>query len=131
MDAQVKKTFSSYPEHIREKMLELRSLIYEVAEQCEQVEFLSESLKWGEPSYVPSKPRTGTPIRLGWKKENPHQIGVYVNCRTTLIKTFRKQFNEQLHFEGTRAIMLDAETTIPRTELAIFFKAALQYHSSK
>lgn len=48
-NAEVLNAFNSYPEAMRDKLLFLRELIFDVALDCE-IRDLDETLKWGEPS---------------------------------------------------------------------------------
>ena len=127
----VKQKFNSYPEHIKPKMESLRKLIYEVAENTDGVGELEETLKWGEPTYLTSKTQSGTTIRIDWKPKIPDQIGMYVNCKTTLISTFRSLFEDDMQFEGNRAIVFPVKKPIPRKQLMICIKMALRYHLDK
>ncbi len=128
MEPSVKEKFDSYPNHIKPKMNALRSLIYQVAEQTEGVGQITETLKWSEPAYLTSKPKSGTTIRMDWKERNPDQIGIYVNCNTSLVETYRSMFSDELEFEGNRAIMIPVEEAIPEKELKICIQMALRYH---
>lgn len=113
------------------KMERLRALIYEVAEQTEGVGELEETLKWSEPAYLTRRPKSGTTIRIDWKEKNPEQIGMYVSCNTSLIETWRSMFKDELEFEGNRAILLPADTSLPEKELRICIQMALRYHLDK
>ncbi len=127
----VKQKFNSYPQHIKPKMENLRNLIYETAKTTDGVGELEETLKWGEPAYLPSKSKSGTTIRIDWKPKSPEQIGLYVSCSTTLISTFRMLFADDLKFEGNRAIVLPVEKPIPKKQLMLCIKMALRYHLDK
>lgn len=131
MEKKISAKFESYPLHIKPKMLALRELIYEVAEKTEGVGELQEAIKWGEPAYLTSKPKSGTTIRIDWKSKNPDQIGLYVSCNTTLIETFRKRFGNEMEFEGNRAIILSSKEELPVDKLMICIQLALRYHLDK
>lgn len=131
MEAAVKEKFDAYPNHIRLKMDQLRELIYKVAEQTEGVGQITETLKWSEPAYLTSKPKSGTTIRIDWKEKNPEQIGMYVNCNTSLVETYRTMFRDKLNFEGNRAILLPVDQSFPERELRICIQMALRYHLDK
>ena len=131
MKNDVKQKFNSYPEHIKPKMMKLRNLIYEVAKTTDGVGELEETLKWGEPAYLTSKPKSGTTIRIDWKPKTPDQIGMYVNCNTNLIGTFRSLFNDELKFDGNRAIVFPVKKPIPKKQLTVCIKMALRYHLDK
>ena len=127
----VKQKFNSYPKHIKPKMESLRNLIYETAKNTGGVGELEETLKWGEPAYLTSKTKSGTTIRIDWKPKNPDQIGMYVNCNTTLVSTFRSLFADDLKFEGNRAIVFPVKKPIPKKQLMICIRMALRYHLDK
>ena len=69
----VAQTFEAYPPNIRPKLLALRSFISETAASVEGVGELEETLKRGEPAYLTSQSKSGTTVRIGWKKSNPSQ----------------------------------------------------------
>lgn len=62
---EVDSVFRSYPDTIRGKLLFLRELIYETAQEVDGVGALEETLKWSEPAYLA---KGGGTIRIGWKK---------------------------------------------------------------
>lgn len=131
MENVVAQKFDSYPDHVKPKMDSLRKLIYEVAEATDGVGKLEETLKWGEPAYLPSETKSGTTVRIDWKSKSPDQIGMYVSCNTTLISTFRTIFGDDLNFEGKRAIVFPVAEPIPRKQLIICIRMALRYHLDK
>lgn len=131
MEKIVEQKFDSYPGHVKPKMVILRNLIYEVAEGTEGVGKLKETLKWGEPAYLPSETKSGTTIRIDWKSKSPDQIGLYVSCNTTLINTFRTIFKDDLKFEGDRAVLFPVSKPIPKKQLIICIRMAFRYHLDK
>lgn len=123
-DDAVGAAFAGYPPPLRDRLLELRDLVFMTASKID-VGPLQERLKWGQPSYVPQQPRTGTPVRLA-----PHGDGmaaILVHCRTNLVARFRDMFPE-LEYDGNRAIVLDAKRPLPKPELQRFIELALTYH---
>ncbi len=128
MESSVKEKFDAYPDHIKPKMEELRALIYHVAENTEGIGQITETLKWSEPAYLTSKPKSGTTVRIDWKKRSPDQVGIYVNCNTSLVEKYRGMFSGELEFEGNRAIMIPANQPIPEDALKICIQMALTYH---
>ncbi|NGP89919.1 DUF1801 domain-containing protein [Fodinibius halophilus] len=131
MESEVKQKFSSYPDHIKPKMEALRKLILEVARSTEGVGELEETLKWGEPAYLPSQTKSGTTVRIDWKSKSPKQIGMYVSCNTSLVRTFRSMFEDELQFEGNRAIVFPVDKPIPKKQLMICIQMAFRYHLDK
>jgi hypothetical protein len=80
-NTKVAAVFELYPKHIQEKLLFLRQLILDTAFETDGVDTVKETLKWGEPSYVT---KSGSTIRIGWKKSNPNQFAMYFNCNTNI-----------------------------------------------
>jgi len=130
-DGDVAEKFEAYPPAIRSRLLVLRSLILETADNTDGVGPLEETLKWGEPAYVTSKSKSGSTVRIGWKRSQPSQYAMYFHCRTNLIETFRALFPDELRFEGNRAIVFDEKDSLPEDPLRFCIAAALTYHRSK
>ena len=124
----VAQAFENYPPAARRKLLALRELIFETAAATPGVGTLEETLKWGEPAYLTSETKSGSTIRLGWKKSAPAQYAMYFNCQTNLVDTFRTLFPSEFKFEGNRAIVFNISDVIPRDPLACCIGAALIYH---
>lgn len=131
MHSKVQHTFDSYPAHIKPKMERLREIIFEVAETTEGVGTLEETLKWGEPAYLPSQTKSGTTVRIDWKAKKPEHIGLYVSCNTSLVDEYRTRFGDVLTFEGNRAVLLPVDQPLPQEELIICIRMALRYHIDK
>lgn len=130
MNADVKKKFESYPQHIRPKLDFLRQLILDEAANDKSIGKLEETLKWGEPSYLTSESKSGTTVRIDWKPKTPNQYAMYVNCKTTLIDTFKTLFPE-LTYEGNRAVVFNVDQEIPESEVRLCIIMALKYHLNK
>lgn len=127
----VAKVFSLYPKRIRQKLLAVREMIFEVAMETQGVGELQETLKWGEPAYVTAESGSGSTIRINQRKGSREQYAIYFHCQTTLIDTFRTLFPETFTFEGNRAIVFRAEQVVPRKELECCIHMALTYHQRK
>ena len=89
LEPRVVQAFEALPPEIRPKLLILRQLIFEVARSTDGVGPVTETLKWGEPAYLTEESRSGSTIRIGWKATAATRYGLYFNCRTTLIDSFR------------------------------------------
>ncbi|WP_339918351.1 DUF1801 domain-containing protein [Yeosuana marina] len=127
-NSQVEIVFNNYPDSVRNKMLALRNLIIETAQETEEVKIVEETLKWGEPSYLA---KTGSTIRIDWKSKSPNQYAMYFQCTSRLVETFKLIFNNTFNFEGKRAIIFTLDDKIPTTELKYCIKSALIYHKVK
>ncbi len=127
MELSVQQKFSTYPAEVSVKLIELRSVILEVAKQL-QISDLQETLKWGEPSYVN---KSGSTVRFDWKQKHPQQIAIYFNCKTSLIETFKEIYGDIFKFEGNRAIIFNIADDIPCSELKHCIALSLRYHEIK
>jgi Domain of unknown function (DU1801) len=127
----VDRVLKSYPPGIRRKLLSIRALILETAASMPGVGDIEETLKWGEPAYVTAVSKSGSTIRIGWKKSAARQLAIYFNCQTTLVETFRTLFPKELKFEGNRAIIFEETEPLPVETLAFCIGAALTYHRTK
>ena len=56
--------YESYPSDIRKQCLLLRTLIFDVANEYQVIGPIEETLRWGEPSYIPSTTKSGSMVRL-------------------------------------------------------------------
>ena len=127
-NSKVADVFNNYPDHVRPKMMHLRQLILDAADESEIVNKLEETLSWSEPSY---KTKTGSTVRIDWKKKQPDQYAMYFTCTTSLIDTFRKLYSSKLKFEDNRAIVFDLTEELPELELKHCISLALTYHKVK
>ncbi|BFM48976.1 DUF1801 domain-containing protein [Marinomonas sp. THO17] len=127
MENAIKIKFDSYPPKARQKLNEIRAMIFQVAEE-EGLGEIVESLKWGEPSYAS---KSGSPIRMDWKSKYPNQVSLFVNCHTQLIATYKEVYGANFHFVGNRELVLPLEQAIPSAELKACILMALKYHKLK
>jgi hypothetical protein len=126
-DIRVAQTFDSYPDNMRDKLLHLRQLVIDTANDIGIGE-LEETLKWGEPSYLTKQ---GSTIRVAWRKSSPNQYAIYFNCKTQLIDTFREIYPDTFHYEANRAIVFEAQDKLPVDALTHCITLSLRYHSIK
>lgn len=129
-NAAVAAKFGAYPPHVRPKILALRALVFQAAATAQGAGEIEESLKWGEPAYVPRN-KSGSTVRIDWKQKDPAHYAVYFNCQTDLVDTFRTLFPDDFKFEGNRAIVFALEDKIPEDALAMCIVASLTYHLRK
>lgn len=125
---EVKLVFDNYPNKIKEKIENLRRLIFETANEIEDITQLEETLKWGEPSYITKK---GSTIRIDWKPKASEQYAMYFSCSSTLVETFNEVYGNLFNYEGKRAIVFQLDDEISEQELKSCIRAALTYHRVK
>ena len=117
-NAAVAQVFDACPPALCRKVLALRELIFKTAAATDGVGPLEETLKWGEPAYLTSHSKSGSTIRIGWKKANPSRYAMYFNCQTNLIEAFSLLFPGEFRFEGRRALVFDEFDAVPSDSLA-------------
>ena len=120
---QVQKTFDSYPEPVKTLLLQVRALVFDVA-QAHGLGEVEETLKWGEPSYLV---KSGSTVRMDWKPASPGQCFIFFNCNTKLVDTFRELYADELSFQGSRAIVLNVDEPIPIDTIRKCIELSLKY----
>lgn len=123
--SEVSAVFSAFPEPARQGLLALRTQIYSVAAADPRIGILSESLKWGQPSYGTPHSKSGTPLRLGIPKVGGYAI--FVHCQTTVVSEFRHIFGEQFSYDGSRAVIFRADTVVDMEKVSVLINRALTY----
>ncbi|PID27366.1 MAG: hypothetical protein CR982_05330 [Candidatus Cloacimonadota bacterium] len=125
---QFEEKLETYPDFVRDKLKDLRALVIETAEEIPEITDLEETLKWGEPSFLT---KTGSTLRMDWKKKTPNQYQIYFKCTSRLVETFKLVFGELFEYEKNRAIIFQLDQEIPVTELKKCIRATLMYHKVK
>ncbi len=127
----VAAVFATYPSDARARLLQLRRLILDVAATTTGVGELEETLRWGEPSYLTTRSRSGSMIRIHWKPADGAHCRMYVHCQTNLVSTFRALYPTELTYEGNRAILVPRRGRIALGALRHCITLALTYHSMR
>ncbi len=127
----VAAVFDSYPQKIKTKLLFLRLLIFDTASSIESVGEIEETLKWGEPSYLTPESKSGSTIRIAWKKSKPDQYSIYFKCTANIVPALKEKFAEKFNFGGNRGIDFNITDQIPIEELKLCIALALTYHRNK
>lgn len=137
IDSEVESVFDTYPVEMQPKIKQLRNLILETAEdinktsEFESVGDIEETLKWGEPSYLTPQTKSGSTIRVAWKKANSDQYSIFFKCTANLVTTFKEKYPDTFDYGGTRSLNFNLSDEIPETELKQCIAMALTYHRNK
>jgi Domain of unknown function (DU1801) len=126
----VANVFARYPEDIRIRLLELRELIFDVAQKTKGVGVLEETLRWQQPSYL-TPSRSGSSIRIDQVKDSPDSYAMFFHCQTDLIETFRGLYENDFSFQGNRCIVFKTNHEIATEKLEHCVRLALAYHQTK
>ncbi|MFT6659603.1 DUF1801 domain-containing protein [Maritalea sp.] len=113
----------------RDVLCQLRALIHQVGANTAGCGQIVEALKWNQISFLTQKPKSGTTIRFD--KNSSGTISLYVNCNTSLIERFRHHYPKDFTYIGTREVVLPADLSVVKTELAHMIAMALTYHQNK
>jgi hypothetical protein len=131
MNSDVAAIIDSYPKNIRSKLLFLRKLIYETASAIKEVGEIEETLKWGEPSYLTPKTKSGSTVRIAWKESQAQYYSIFFKCTADLVPAFKEQFPEKFRYGGNRSIDFHVEDEVPVEALKRCIAMALTYHRNK
>lgn len=123
--------FETYPAPAKDLLLRVRTLLYETADSLPEAGRITETLKWGEPAYLTSAPKSGTTIRLAWSPKRPDSAGIFVNCQTTLLDEWRTLYGETLDLVGNRELRLTLGAPLPADPIRHCLAMALTYHQRK
>ncbi len=88
-----------------------------------------ESVKWGQPSFAPARPRVGSSVRIEHRANG--DMALMFICHTGLVDRFREIYGDRLRFEGNRAIVLEVSGAMPQEELRHCIAMAFTYHREK
>ena len=131
INPEVASVFDSYPPKIRNKLMHLRQLILDTAASIENVGEIEETLKWGEPSYLTPKTKSGSTVRIAWKKSQEEQYSIYFKCTANLVPAFIEKYPKVFKFGGNRSINFNMDDEVPEKELKNCIALALTYHLNK
>ncbi len=130
-NTEIATVFESYPQRIRMKLMYLRQLVYETAASAEGVGELEETLKWGEPSYLTPKTKSGSTVRLGWKESQKDQYAMYFTCTANIVDACRVRYPTELKYVDNRSIIFNLDDVVPVKVLKNCIALALTYHRNK
>ncbi|MBE0578552.1 MAG: DUF1801 domain-containing protein [Devosia sp.] len=128
MNPAVAAVLDGYPANLRDRLMQLRALIYETAAATEGVGALEETLKWGEVSYLTTESGSGTTVRIGRDKRSGRPT-VFVNCQTDLLSRYRTLYPDRFGYDGDRGVILGEAPD--EAALKHMIALALTYHARK
>ena len=131
-DARVAAVFKAYPPAVRAPLMKLRDMMFEVAAGTPGVGALTETLKWGQPSYLTEESGSGTTVRIDRLKDgDAGGYAVYFHCQSGLVGQFRELYPATFTYEGERALLFGAKARVPARELRHCIALALTHHLRK
>jgi len=130
MPADVDAAFAAFPAKARDRLIRTRDLVFAVAEATDGVGPVTETLKWGEPSYLTRETGSGSTIRLALDTVSGDPA-VHFICHTKLVDAFRALYPTALRYVGNRSILLGAGDATDEAALRHCIALALTYHVRK
>ncbi len=88
---------------------------------------LTETLKWGQPSYLTEATKSGTTVRIDRVKKGDG-YALYVHCQSGLVPKFRDLYGDTFRYEGKRALLFETDARLPMPELRHCIALALTHH---
>lgn len=125
-DPKVQAAYDAFPADARASAIILRDLIFQVAKDIPKVGTLTETLKWGQPSYLTATSKSGTTLRIGATKTGG--CAVYAHCATNVISTYADTFPDLDQIEGNRAVHFTHSQDIVPDRIKLLIRHALTYH---
>ena len=129
-DPRVASLFKAYPPAVRARLMALRDLVLDTAARTTGVGRLTETLKWGQPSYLTEETGSGTTVRIDRLKSGDG-YAIYFHCQSGLVGQFRELYPDTFTYEGQRAMHFAAKDRLPVRELSHCVALALTHHLRK
>ena len=126
-DRKVAAVFKAYPPALRSRLMALRELVFDIASSTEGVGPLTETLKWGQPSYLTQETGSGSTVRIDRRKKGDG-YAIYFHCQSGLVPTFRELYPDTFRFDGKRALLFEPGERLPVRALSHCIGLALTHH---
>lgn len=119
-----------WPEPAQQALWHCRSVFHKVADDAD-VGALDETLKWGQPSWRPTKPRTGSTLRMDWNPKFPDRLSLFVDCKTDLAARMKDMYPNLPENDGQRHLAIDLTAPLPDQAIAHLADLTFTYHRAK
>lgn len=129
-DKSVAAVFDGYPAPLRGKLMALRELIFDVARSTDGLGPLTETLKWGQPSYLTQATGSGSTVRID-RLKNGDGYAIYFHCQSGLVDQFRGIYPDTFRYDGKRALLFNGSARVPVKALGHCIGLALTHHLRK
>jgi len=122
----VADAFDALPATARATALILRDLIFEVAAQTPEAGQITETLRWGQPSYITPDTKSGSTLRIGLTRTG--DAAIFAHCGTQIISTYAATFPDMDRIDGNRAVIFESADDIAPERLGLLIRHGLTYH---
>ena len=123
--------FKHHSSLLRSALLDMRKIILDVAQSIEGVGPIEEALRWGQLSFITTRTKSGSTIRIDALRSDPNKYAVYVHCQSGLIDDFRTRYPKQMTYIDQRSIEFTVGEPLPMAELKHCISLALTFHLRK
>ncbi len=122
----VAAAYAALPLSARPAALMLRDLVFEVAAQTPEAGPIEETLRWGQPSYITPKAKSGSTLRIGATKTG--EAALFAHCGTRIISSYAATFPDLDRIEGNRAVIFASPKDISPDRVSLLIRHGLTYH---
>lgn len=126
VDPAVKAAYDAMPAPQRALALSLRDLVLSVAADTPAAGPISETLKWGQPTFATAATKAGSPLRIGVTKAG--DVGLFAHCATTIISDYAATFPGADRIDGKRGVLFARAEEIVPDRLRLLIRHGLTYH---
>lgn len=125
--APLRALIASWPQAAQQALWTCRHLFHDIA-QNRGLGRLDETLKWGQPSWRPARPRTGSTLRLNWDAGAPSHLAFFVDCKTDLAARMYSLYPDLPDNDGRRRVAVDLTAPLPEQAIAHLAEMTFSYH---
>ena len=125
----VESLFLSYEENCRNRLMEIREIIFDISKKNKIIGELSEEIRWGQATYITKETKSGSSVRLRIFGNN--KIAIFFHCKTILVSRFRALYSNKLAFSKNRAIILDPKQELEVDTISHCIFMSLTYNLNK
>lgn len=127
IDPAVADILATYTQLMRRRLVALRTLIYQVAENTPGVGALEETVRWGDPAYLTTQTKSGSLLRMNRLRNQQNTYALYFHCQTDLVERFKLIFPNDFRYEKNRAILFSEDDSLSTKALSHCIAEALTY----
>lgn len=130
-DPDVEAVFETYPTAVRDQLETLRALIFSTAAETDGVGGITETLKWGQPSYLTAQSKSGSTIRIDQVRGDATKYAMFFHCQSGLVPLFAELYEDELVFEDKRGVVFDVGAPLNEDVVRHCVALALTHHLRK
>lgn len=130
MEAHLETAYGRMHPANRETLETIRAMVFKVVETNPDIGTITETLKWGEPSYLTEQTKSGSTLRLSETRSDARPA-LFVNCKTTLADDIRELYPDTFEYRDNRALVLKSKPTGTEDDIKHAIALILTYHTRK